>query len=182
MTTGIIGTAGRDKSKPLTLDHWKWLIRDVRTRVPEGASVGSGGAAWMDHLAVSLMITGYASELHLHLPAPFDRKLLRFKGPKGSAASAANYYHEVFSRIIGRDTLKQLNEALYHPNTTFTEEPERADYKGMFARNAKVARFEEMLAYTFGLGDVPADGGTKNTWDQCQGKKTHITIPLQIYL
>lgn len=178
MTIAIIGTAGRDKSKPMTLELWKWMVRDVRARVPEGGDVGSGGAAWADHLAVSLMLTGYVKELKLHLPAPFDMKTKRFRGPLNSAASAANYYHEEFSKVIGRDTLGQIAEVLLYPHVKVTQEPESVGYRGMFARNNRVARYEEMLAYTFGKGDVPADGGTKHTWDKCQGKKTHISLPI----
>lgn len=173
----IIGTAGRDKTKPMTLDLWKWMIYDIRQRVRQGSHVVSGGAAWADHLAVSLMITGWAGDLTLHLPAPFDRSARIFRGPPNSAASAANYYHQLFSQTIARDTLQQIHEALYHPHTTFTQENEMVGYRGMFARNAKVAQCEEMIAYTFGKGDVPADGGTKDTWDKCQGHKTHVTLP-----
>jgi hypothetical protein len=176
-TIAIIGTAGRDKTKPMTLALWQWMIRNVREHVPQGSHVVSGGAAWADHLAVSLMLTGWANELTLHFPAPFDQRNLRFIGPDKSAASAANYYHSVFSKTIDRDTLGQIAEVLYNPSTHYTEEPERADYKGMFARNMKVAKADKMIAYTFGPGDVPADGGTLDTWNKCQGEKLHISLP-----
>lgn len=175
----IIGTAGRDKSKPMTLALWLWLIRDIRQRIPQGANVRlkSGGAAWIDHLAVSLLITGWVDHLDLHFPAPFDRQRCLFVGPDNSSASAANYYHRLFSNVIQRDTLAQINEALYHPHTRFTQENEMVGYRGMYARNTKVAQVDKMFAYTFGEGDVPADGGTKHTWDLCQGEKTHISLP-----
>lgn len=171
----IIGTAGRDSAKPMTLALYKWMVVHARTNIPADADLVSGGAAWADHLAVSLFLFGHGKSLRLHLPAPFVDGA--FLGPAKSAATAANYYHKVFSKTIGRDSLAQLMQVMMMPNVTFTEEPEATGYGGMFARNKKVAVVDEMYAYTFGEGDEPADGGTKNTWDLCTGKKTHVSLP-----
>ena len=44
-------------------------------------------------------------------------------------------------------------------------------------RNTKVAEESgRLLAYTYGEGDVPMDGGTKDTWDKHKGIKKHISI------
>jgi hypothetical protein len=184
MTVAIIGTAGRDKAITMTLPLWKWSLRDVYARVHKGAHVVSGGAAWMDHLAVSLFLFGHAGEITLHLPAPFEDG--KFVGGWKSAGGIANYYHGLFSKIIERDTLGQIAELIHRsatePNIHITFEPASEGMGGMFARNAKVAKADEMLAYTFGAGDVPADGGTKNTWDKFTGPKTHISLPLPLYL
>lgn len=179
----IIGTAGRDKDKPMTAEHYRFMVVDAKRHIPKGAHVVSGGAAWADHIAVTLFLFGWAGAITLHLPAPFDRVVGKFvdSGFK-SAGGTANYYHRLFSAAIERDTLHQINcvlaDAGTSPNVTVTEELASVGIGGMFARNSKVAQCENMLAYTFGIGNVPADGGTKDTWDKCQGNKTHISLPI----
>lgn len=171
----IIGTAGRSNQELLTRDLWNRMVEDVVPRVTPNTHVVSGGAAWADHLAVLLLIEGLIARLTLHLPAPFDGH--GFAGPPRSAASAANYYHERFSNVIGFDTLEDINLVLLDSRVTFTEEPFAEGYAAMFARNRKVATAaRSLIAYTFGQGDQPADGGTKNTWDLCRGEKTHVSL------
>lgn len=175
MKIAIIGTAGRDKSMPMTLALWQWMINDLAGRINHTDHLISGGAAWADHLAVSAFLNGFCKELTLHMPAPFDG---RFIGPSNSAASAANYYHDRFSQAIGIDTLEEISLAAAGDNCHGTFESERAGYSGMFARNNKVASgCDRMLAYTFGTGDTPADGGTRDTWDKCRGERVHIPLP-----
>lgn len=174
----IIGTAGRDKTKPMTLALWGWMCKDALERIPKGAHLVSGGAAWADHLAVNLFLNGHASALTLHLPAPLDDSAC-FVGPHSSAASAANYYHDRFSNVIGLDTRWELLQATQMAQCHGGEEPAAPGYGAMFARNRKVAAdATHMLAYTFADGDVPADGGTKHTWDMFTGTKTHISLPI----
>lgn len=175
MKIAIIGTAGRDKTKPMTLALWDWMVADAHERVRKGSHVVSGGAAWADHLAVALFLSGHAGEITLHLPAPFYRG--QFTGPSKSAASAANWYHKLFSEVIGRDSMADITTIEKMDNVYGTFEPEAAGYGAMFARNAKVAQADGMLAYTFGTGNVPADGGTKDTWDKCRGERHHICLP-----
>lgn len=177
MNTGIIGTAGRDKTKPMTLNLWRWMIRDVRERIEKGDDATSGGAAWADHLAVSLLLFGWIEHLTLFLPAPFENGRFVEMGYK-SAGGTANYYHRLFSKAIERDTLGQLAMAIERDNVTVHYEPASPGIGGMFARNAKVAMVPRLLAYTFGEGDEPADGGTKDTWDKCEGERIHVPLPI----
>lgn len=174
----IIGTAGRDKTKPMNIHLWNWMRRHAKTHVPKGAHLVSGGAAWADHLAVELFITGHAAELTLHLPAPFRRGW--FRGPSKSSSSAANYYHALFSEAAGVGSLDDIAVAMTLPGCHVTMEDTHNGFSGMFARNAKVAQADEMFAYTFGQGDMPEDGGTRHTWDLCTGKRVHIALPLQL--
>ena len=174
----IIGTAGRDKTKPMTLALWEWMVADALSRVPAGAHVVSGGAAWADHLAIELFRLGHAGELTLHLPAPFRNQ--QFIGPHQSAGNASNYYHGLFSRAIGRNTLADIEWAADQPMVNGSFEPEAEGYAAMFARNMRVAACEEMLAYTFGTGDRPADGGTAHTWDRCRGQRVHVPLPILV--
>lgn len=181
-TIAIIGTAGRDKTKPMTLALWKWMLQDAYSRVPKGAYVVSGGAAWADHLAVSMMLFGHAGKITLYLPAPFVNGKFEDSNSMKSAGNAANYYHKLFSETIDRDTLGQIGELLARSvrcdgTVDLQCEPASPGIGGMFARNAKVAKSDQLLAYTFGPGDQPADGGTLDTWNKCQGHKTHIPLP-----
>lgn len=181
----IIGTAGRDKTKPMTVALWRWMLHDAYNRVPQGSHVVSGGAAWADHMAVSMFLFSHATEISLYLPAPFENGRFVEDGYK-SAGGAANYYHRLFSRVIDRDTLGQVGEVVRryweveNSPIRIEQEPASPGIGGMFARNTKVAQSDadELLAYTFGEGDEPADGGTLDTWNKFPGKKTHIALPL----
>lgn len=175
-TTSIIGTAGRDKNMPMTLALWDWMLADATSLIAPGSHLVSGGAAWADHLAVALFLSGHASALTLHLPAPFRNG--RFVGPSSSAGSASNYYHQLFSRAIGRNTLADIAAVASMPNVSGTFEPAAPGFTAMFARNKLVAKSDHMLAYTFGTGAVPADGGTANTWNQCTGNRLHVPLPI----
>lgn len=181
----VIGTAGRDKDQPMTAQLWRSMVDDARRRVSQkpALTVVSGGAAWADHLAVRLFLDGAVPNLVLHLPAPLENG--RFSGPQQSSASAANYYHSMFSRVAGIDSLAELQglvraAASGDPRIRITVEDAAPGYASMFARNRKVAEAcNAVLAYTWG-GEV-ADGGTSNTWKQCNAAKaagdmTHVSL------
>ncbi|WP_171019814.1 UvrD-helicase domain-containing protein [Hydrogenophaga sp. 2FB] len=170
----VIGTAGRDKSETMNRVLWDAMVADLRSRVGPDDILVSGGAAWADHLAVHVYLQGHVKGLELHLPAPFDD--IQFQGPGQSSATAANYYHQRFHQATGINSLEELHCALMC-EIQVTTEPAASGYRGMFARNEKVAkRVDSVIAYTFGEGDTPADGGTKNTWDQVIGQKVHVSL------
>lgn len=173
----IIGTAGRDRDRPMTRDLWQAMLADADGRVGPDDVLVSGGAAWADHLAVRLFLDGRVKGLVLHLPAPID-DTGRFAGPeRESAGSVANYYHGLFKRATGVDGLAEIRVAIAK-GAKVTQQPAAKGYGAMFARNALVAKAADtLLAYTFGEGDVPADGGTKNTWDAAaKSQRTHIAL------
>ncbi len=170
----IIGTAGRDKNLPMDIRLWLWMLEDAKQRVARGSHLVSGGAAWADHLAVALRLCGHVEHLTLHLPAPFG---VRFNGPEKSSAFAANFYHYQFSKVIGESSLSQIMAVRDMEGVTITEEPAAPGFGGFFSRNKKVAECEWMLAYTFGTCGVPADGGTRDTWNKCRGHRSHIELP-----
>ena len=142
----LIGTAGRDKSKPMTANLWAAMVADALDRVPSGAALISGGAAWADHLAVELFLLGHASALRLHLPAPFAT-CDAFAGGYGTAGGAANFYHQTFSKTTGKMSVREI------------------------ATEATAC-----FAYTWGDGQEPTDGGTKNTWGQIKGNRVHVAL------
>ena len=174
-TLAIIGTAGRDKDKPMTRQLWERMVADAKTRVRKEDTLVSGGAAWADHLAVRLYLDGDAGQLIVHLPAPLAAG--KFAGPAAeSAGSAANYYHARFKKATGVDGLAELQQAIDR-GASSTEQPAAVGYGAMFARNALVAKAASaVIAYTFGDGDVPADGGTKDTWEQIRGERVHVPL------
>ena len=170
----IIGTAGRDTSRPMTLQLWWRMLADARQRVRAEDVLISGGAAWADHLAVTLYNDYRVKHLVLHLPAPLVDG--RFVGEYRSAGSTANYYHDRFKRITGVDGLAELARAI-KLGAEKTEQPAALGYSAMFARNDRVARgCDAVIAYTFGEGDQPMDGGTLYTWDQVKGERTHVSL------
>lgn len=171
----LIGTAGRDKSKPMTANLWAAMVADALDRVPSGAALISGGAAWADHLAVELFLLGHASALRLHLPAPFAT-CDAFAGGYGTAGGAANFYHQTFSKTTGKMSVREIATAC-HKGATFTAQPEGPGMSAFFARNKLVAaEATACFAYTWGDGQEPTDGGTKNTWGQIKGNRVHVAL------
>lgn len=196
---GVIGTAGRgsDKNKMSqnlyfgmykTLQHYMREIENIDTYV-------SGGAAWADHLAISLykasVNLGESKKLRLHLPAQINKD--GFYG--NASATTANYYHKLFSEKTGANTLKTIFDLKSDPNV------EIHCWNGFFERNNYVAQQADYLfAFTFGTKDyIPEsykstgsprdrvvsasvaglkDGGTAHTWNSARGIKTHICLPL----
>ena len=181
---GIIGTAGRDKEQKFDLETWEQMLADCRARVRPNDHAVSGGAAWADHLAVMMFLEGRIKELTLHLPAPMNDKN-QFEGPFKSAGSAANYYHEKFEAVAGYSSLDQIRDAIDH-GANVTYQPVAPGVGAMFTRNKIVAQQVNdagdrgaVLAYTYGEGDKPADGGTKNTWDQIKAsEKIHVPMAM----
>ena len=185
MKIAIIGTAGRDKTKRMTFHTWMWMVHKAKRLMPTAAAsqihLVSGGAAWADHLAVQLFLDGSASELTLHLPAPLGNDGY-FQGGKGTAGGVANYYHSKFSLIAGINSRQDILIAAQEPGCHGSVQPIMNGYGSLFARNKLIVEeldpaTDRMLAFTFGEGSEPADGGTKNTWDMFHGNKHHITIP-----
>jgi hypothetical protein len=146
---------------------WLAMVKDLRKRVHRDDVLVSGGAAWADHLAVHAYLEGWCAAMALYLPAPLAIPAggpARFEGMHGSAGAAANYYHDRFAQLAAVPGLEQLAQAA-REGAAVQFEPAAPGYAAMFTRNRKVATgCTAMLAYTFGEGAEPADGGTLNTW------------------
>lgn len=175
----IIGTAGRDKTRPMTADLWEAMLADVRGRLFASDHLVSGGAAWSDHLAVAAFLRGWTGGgLTLYLPAPLERGAwgVRFAGGGGTSGAAANYYHARFKAVTGVDGLAQIALAA-QAGALVHAQPVARGYTAMFARNAQVARAASAcLAYTWGATE-PVDGGTVSTWRQMSGiERQHVSL------
>lgn len=172
----VIGTAGRDKAVTMSRQLWDSMTQHLCAGLLPDDALVSGGAAWADHIAVHAFINGHCTALTLHLPAPFVNG--QFEGAYGTSGGASAYYHKLFSQVIGEDSLSQIACAIAM-GARVTYEPAAPGYGAMAKRNAKVAHdCTHMLAYTFGVGDVPADGGTLMTWNMAATKRRkHISLP-----
>lgn len=177
-SVAIIGTAGRDKARTYDIDLWCAMFDDARGRFVSEVELVSGGSAWADHLAISLFLsTPGQFKLRLYLPCSFSTETHRFIGPKNSAASAINFYHEKFTLATGIDGRREISNVICMPEVHVACEPSTEGYGGMFSRNKKIALASDAcLAYTWGPGREPAEGGTKDTWDQIFGRKVHVSL------
>jgi hypothetical protein len=174
----IIGTAGRKEDEgKLMLPMWREVYREVRDRVLEKEPDGlaSGGAAWADHLAVQLYLTGKVDRLHLYLPAAFEGGRFRDTGGYGTKnpGGTTNYYHRKFSAKLGINSLADIEAAIRKGAIV------NVDPGGFFGRNSLLANAtNSVIALTFGDGDYAGpwisaedaglkDGGTAHTWNRC---------------
>ena len=171
----VIGTAGRDKNIALTEQHWEFMAHTIYQELQPTDVLVSGGAAWADHVAVWAFLNGHCAGLILHLPAPFNGTC--YEGAYGTSGAAANYYHGLFSRVLGQSSLVHLRDAIAI-GADVTEQPVAMGYAAMAARNRFVAHnCTHMVAFTFGEGDLPVDGGTKITWDMAANKlRSHVSL------
>ena len=184
MRTSIIGTAGRKDDAPrMSKELYGRMYRKL---LEDGfhPTLVSGGAAWADHLAVSLFLAGKAEHLILHLPAKWiggGYEITR-------DGHTANYYHTQFSKVVGASTLGGIDRAI-------AQGAEIHIHDGFLARNMKVAASEDIRAFTFGTksslwngeGKRPSafeaglkNGGTSHTWDRASAAKkmVHYCLPL----
>lgn len=178
MTLAIIGTAGRgEDGSRLNKEMYSKMYRRALEAVRKLGvkELVSGGAAWADHLAVSLYLSGEVDSLQLYLPAAWDSNHGIYLEENGryDPGRISNYYHGLFSEAMEGNTLMGIQKAIDKGAEVCV------DLEGGFhGRNRMIASAATcMLAFTFGEGDVPKDGGTKYTWDLFEGPKVHVSIP-----
>jgi len=178
----IIGTAGRD-TIPLTKDIYNAMIVRARQIIydefklaEENVMLVSGGSAWSDHVAVTLWFKGNNTYrgLTLYLPCPFTNGQFVDNGKRGSIANPGprlNQLHGQFSQAIGRNTLCDLTTVRALGGVLDETS------NGFHARNTQVAKSELLIAFSWGTDpNMPEDGGTKDTWNKCRGRKVHVPI------
>lgn len=185
----IIGSAGRrgDRAKvsQLVYDRAYATVLNRLEGWRPGITLVSGGAAFMDHLAVNLYLQDQVEHLILHLPAPLENS--RFLGQgHSSPGQVANHYHRLFSRKVNLSSLRQLQQAL-------DKGAEVHVHQGFYQRNIQVGRVDCVIALTFGTRDGsyiptqpgwrdPAEaglklGGTSHTWSNSNARvKEHINL------
>lgn len=183
MRIAIIGTAGRREDARKLGAHSYLQMVEVATRVAQKLANGgtwravSGGAAWADHLAVTLFLNGTAAGLDLELPAQLgadgfaDTGVRDFRSNPGGTS---NHYHRAFSRVAGVDSIAELNTAASRPECKVSVSA------GFFARNSLVADVDACVALTFGDRALLKDGGTADTMRKFLargiGRSVHVDL------
>lgn len=193
MNISIIGTAGRaTDGDRLKKDDFGTMFlavnricRELSREKNYEYNLVSGGAAWADHLAVFSFILGIPNKLFLELPCYFteggeflDTGVNDYKTNPGRTS---NYYHQLFSKKTGIDSLLQLKSVAEKPNCV------TSCGEGFFERNSKIAeKSDHCIALTFGDKDVLKDGGTADTMTKFlkkgTGKSFHIDLnTMEVY-
>ena len=188
-TLAIIGTAGRNDDAPrLSKAAYDRMCDAARAmvRLRGYTHLVSGGAAWADHVAVTLALEGTVpvGNLTLHLPAPLRDGRYDEDAKDGRTA---NHYHRLFRARSGIDGLAELASA------TALGAMACSGANGFLARNADVARDGTgVLAFTFGTGTpwrakvhgcvtartaMLKPGGTSDTWNKSRAaEKVHVCL------
>jgi len=179
----IIGTAGRKEdgpkmSKELYFKMCRKAINiiDKLQLKPKCIQLVSGGAAWADHIAISLYLDNNADKLRLHLPCGFHKEennshyIASTKDTK--TPDAANYYHIEFSQKMKGDTLDGISK-------TISKGAEVIVTPGFKPRDLKIAEDSDlMIAFTWNEGREPkAKSGTLYTWSHSDATvKIHVPL------
>jgi len=200
----IIGTAGRkEDSDRLGPDHYQRMVEasvKLMTHLsidPRELSLFSGGAAWSDHVVVSLAMLGVVAydRVCVHLPADLSEEgYVGTEEWSNKVAQTANYYHSKFYKVSGCNGIAELNKLKSLGGILDTSK------KGFKSRNTSVANAIAdngiLLAYTFGNGltdqkpwtirsfdpEIAADdaglkdGGTADTWNKVKVRKFHCLL------
>jgi hypothetical protein len=173
----VIGSAGRGEDAPkmsnalfgLAVARARTLIKDY-----ENVELVSGGAGWMDHIAVTLFLDKSTNGLELYLPCKWDGDKFLDTGASSwrtNPGRTANQYHREFSRKLERNTLDEIAQAK-------AAGARLVEGTGFHARNSQIAaNCDVLIAFTWGNGPEPKDGGTLDTWKKCKAP-VRIHVPL----
>jgi hypothetical protein len=176
MHVSIVGTAGRkEDGQKMSRELYFKMVKRAESMLYtlckggdpiETIDLISGGAAWADHIAVSLYLMEVARSLTLYLPCHFNPSdgYVGFEptGPESEekeTARIANYYHDMFSKKMGRDTRQGIANA-------YLKGAKLQVIDGGFkTRNLLVGKCDVLMAFTWGEDEYqPKDGGTLHTW------------------
>ena len=184
----IIGTAGRgEDAARMTAKVFDAMVARTGQALaewklaPAQVHLVSGGAAWADHVAVRLFLGKDQTEsafagLTLHLPCAFDHKAGRALDTgradwRTNPGRSMNQYHAAFTRAVKSDTLREITAAQKAGAELVTT------YRGFHERNGAVAASDYVIAFTWGAGATPKDGGTADTWAKAR-RAVRIHVPL----
>lgn len=155
----IVGFSGRQRV--CEASEWPFYINLVETEIEEmglpwnDIILVSGGAAWIDHIAVTLALKWECS-LVLCLPAAYDAETGRID------CALANKLHEDFGKLIGTDTFEDMKMV----------KCERRIGNGFLDRNKMICDIADIM---IGVGDVKL-GGLRDVWGKFGKKKLKINI------
>jgi hypothetical protein len=183
----IIGTACRNEdenkiNKSLFQKIKQKILAEISKRKwsLEQIHLLSGGAAGIDHCAVSLFLdqqmeeTGFAS-LTLYLPAKWDKVKCQYMESQNGKTS--NMLHRSFGKCIEKDTLKDLASVPFVSQNVILND----SCPGFFERNSMIAKkATHVFAFTWNNKNatIPKKGGTLDTWNKCSlhTEKIHFCL------
>lgn len=167
----VCGTAGRgaDASYLDAMTFERMVIECDRyimehTSDTKTVMLVSGGAAWSDHIAVRLFLTGRYGGLILHMPCAWTGKEFVDNG------STANLYHRQFSYKMGISSFVEIEQARVQGARIVVHD-------GFHKRNTFIAKSPILIAFTTSKTKSPTAGGTLDTWNKSSAKtKHHISV------
>ena len=171
-TISIIGST-RDKSKQMTKTHFDNAVKLIEQLIIKAnyswdkVILKSGGAAWMDHIAVVLAIK-HKCRLILCFPCKFIDNQYLDTGSSDwriNPGRLANKCHHSFSQAMGYNTLNEITLA----------NPQISIFNGFHARNKCVAECDILIALT-PHDTISNKGGTAHTYNLCKSYKMHIPL------
>lgn len=172
----IVGSAGRgEDGAKVSLDLYASMVQKAKDTIQILAGqdiqidcLVSGGAAFADHVAVTLFLLRYVPRLVLYFPCGFDMDEAKFVDQRGDTGAIVNHYHRKFSQALSFDSMLQLKKAIETDNCEMTVK------MGFKNRNSLVANAADaMLAMTFGSGPVVKNGGTSDTVAKFLARQDH---------
>lgn len=174
----VIGSAGRGEDAVRmhaklfenAIERFKSVCSvELRVQMSEVHLI-SGGAAWIDHIAVRLFNTGQVRSLTLHLPAQWDSEKKCFD-PNNGCGSIANLLHKSFSRRTKTNSLEEI-EFARRRGANFVV---HRSFKHRNTFIAEQARF--LVAFTWAQDDAPKRAsGAFDTWKKTSCRKIHIPL------
>lgn len=180
----IIGFAGGHCTAPLSAALYERMVARAEAIIRDdfGLDIAaielvSGGAAWSDHVAVTLFLRHAPPALTLHVPCEWDATTGRFVNNgrgndwRANPAQYANKLHASFATTTALQPWTDLLDAVARGATVHT-------HRGFHARNTAVAAAAtHMIAFSEADGARPTSGGTRDTWDKCRAAhKVHVSL------
>lgn len=146
---------------------------------PKQCDLISGGAAWSDHVAVTLFNRGDVHGLTIYAPCLFSGNKFvdnnQSKDWRVNPGYISNLYHGTFSAKIGGTTLLDIHDAQTKGAVIDTKYPGFHKRDGVIASTAT-----HMIAFSWSDTGAPSDGGTFYTWNRCHlplaTHKIHINL------
>jgi hypothetical protein len=167
MALAIVGTAGRLSRFDYGPDEYKSMIANAqKTYQTLGKPpIISGGASLSDHMAVHIFLMAPFSwevNLTLYLPAKWDHEKCQYE--ETSEGKSSNRYHRRFSKMVGINSLRELDHVIQCKGVTTIVKP------GFKNRNTLIAeKCAYMLAFTHYSLTIPDTPGTLDTWNKFTG-------------
>jgi len=200
-TVGIVGTAGRlDDTEKMSKELFESMVERAAQIIEhefhldwKDIDLVSGGAAWSDHIAVVLYLRKHPKSCKLFVPAAWNNK-----NPADphyqegtvdvygiDAGKNMNMYHRQFSAKIGYDSMEEI-EMARKSNGGASGDGETggvnfaidSSHRSFGGRNSAIATaYEFLIAFSWGDGAEPKEGGTLDTWNKCKsGRKVHVRV------